>query len=214
MSGRTAERALAYAAAGWPVFPCKPGSKEPATRHGFQDASTDPSKIAWWWQREPAANLAIATGAPGPDVLDVDQHGPAGNGYAALNRLKTAGLLEPVGVIVGTPSGGLHVYFGGSEQSSRRLPRHHLDLRARGGYVLAPPSQVGGKPYVLRQHLRASGGLDWESVVQVLEPERAVGYINSPARGDLSRLIAWTAALGPGQPQPQRRPVLGRLPRR
>jgi len=197
MSGRTAERALAYAAAGWPVFPCKPGSKEPATRHGFQDASTDPSKIAWWWQREPAANLAIATGAPGPDVLDVDQHGPAGNGFAALNRLKTAGLLEPVGTIVGTPSGGLHAYFTGSEQSSRRLPRQHLDLRARGGYVLAPPSQVGGKPYVLRQHLRASGGLDWESVVQVLEPEHAVGYINSPARGDLSRLVAWTAALGP-----------------
>ena len=26
------EAALAYAAAGWPVFPCRPGSKEPATR--------------------------------------------------------------------------------------------------------------------------------------------------------------------------------------
>ena len=32
----------------------------------------------------PTANLAIATGQPGPDVLDVDQHGPAGNGFAAL----------------------------------------------------------------------------------------------------------------------------------
>ena len=34
----------------------------------------------------PAWNLAIATGTPGPDVLDVDQHGPAGNGYPALRR--------------------------------------------------------------------------------------------------------------------------------
>ena len=37
-------------------------------------------------------NLAIATGAPGPDVLDVDQHGPAGNGYAAFDGLRRAGL--------------------------------------------------------------------------------------------------------------------------
>lgn len=28
-----------------PVFPCQPGSKEPATRHGFHDATTDPDRI-------------------------------------------------------------------------------------------------------------------------------------------------------------------------
>ena len=197
MNPRTTDRALAYAARGWPVFPCKPGAKEPATSHGFRDATTDPDKIAWWWRRQPEANVAIATGYPGPDVLDVDQHGTAGNGYSALNRLKTAGLLEPVGTIVSTPSGGLHAYFTGSEQPSGRLPRCHLDLRARGGYVLAPPSQVSGKPYVLRQDDAAAGGLDWSKVVSLLEPERAVGYVSRPPRSDLSRLVAWTAALGP-----------------
>jgi len=40
--------ALGYARHGWPVFPCMPGSKEPATRHGFKDASTDPDRITAW----------------------------------------------------------------------------------------------------------------------------------------------------------------------
>ncbi len=197
MNPRATDRALAYAAVGWPVFPCKPGVKEPATSHGFCDATTDPDKIAWWWRRQPEANVAIATGYPGPDVLDVDQHGAAGNGFTALNQLKTAGLLEPAGTIVSTPSGGLHAYFTGSEQASGRLPRHHVDLRARGGYVLAPPSRVSGKPYLLRRDEAATGGLDWSRVVGLLEPERAFAYVSRPLSSDLSRLVAWTAALGP-----------------
>src|SRR5262245_61907669 len=85
---RTLSRALAYARHGWPVFPCQPGDKEPATRHGFRDATTDPGQITWWWERQPLANLAIATGLPGPDVLDVDQRGPAGSGFAACHQLQ------------------------------------------------------------------------------------------------------------------------------
>jgi antirestriction protein ArdC len=114
MSARTAGQAQVYAAHGWPVFPCRPGGKEPATRHGFLDATTDPDLVAWWWKRQPDANVAVATGQPGPDVLDVDQHGEAGSGFAALNRLKRAGLVEGASAIVSTPSGGLHLYFAGS----------------------------------------------------------------------------------------------------
>ena len=94
-------------------------------------------------------NLAIATGAPGPDVLDVDDHGPAGNGYAALGRLHCAGLLDGAHAYVRTPSGGLHAYFTGTAQRNGHLPAHHLDFRSAGGYVLAPPSQVDGHPYLL-----------------------------------------------------------------
>ena len=38
-------QALAYARRGWPVFPCQPGQKIPATRHGYKDATTDPEQI-------------------------------------------------------------------------------------------------------------------------------------------------------------------------
>ena len=72
----TLREALAYARRGWPVFPCQPGQKIPATAHGFRDATTDPDQITGWFTRHPDRNLAIATGAPGPDVLDpVFAHG-------------------------------------------------------------------------------------------------------------------------------------------
>jgi bifunctional DNA primase/polymerase-like protein len=198
MSARTPEQALAYAAHGWPVFPCQPGSKQPATRHGFLDATTDPDKITWWWRRQPEANLAIATGRPGPDVLDVDQHGAAGNGFAAFNRLKRAGLVDAASAFVATPSGGLHAYFAGSGQRCGKLPGQHLDFRAHGGYIVAPPSQVGGRAYQVVSHRDACGALDWDQVTGLLEPERHASA--RPARvqrGGLSHLASWVAALAP-----------------
>jgi hypothetical protein len=41
-------QAFAYAASGWPVFPCKPGEKVPDTLRGFKDATTDPAVIQAW----------------------------------------------------------------------------------------------------------------------------------------------------------------------
>ena len=112
-----------------------------------EDAITDPDQITAWFSRHPGRNLAIATGAPGPDVLDVDQHGQAGNGYPAFRQLQQAGLLDGAATYVRTPSGGLHLYFTGTAQRCGHLPDCHLDFRSAGGYVLAPPSQVGGHPY-------------------------------------------------------------------
>jgi Bifunctional DNA primase/polymerase, N-terminal len=98
-------QALACAARGVPVFPCQPGKKTPATRHGYHDATTDPARIREWFAGHPDRNLAIATGAPGPDVLDVDERGPAGNGFLALARLNAAGLLTGSSGRTRTPSG-------------------------------------------------------------------------------------------------------------
>jgi hypothetical protein len=65
------DHALDCAARGWPVFPIKPGSKEPATRRGFHDATTDTDQITTWWTKTPAAGIGIATGVAF-DVLDID----------------------------------------------------------------------------------------------------------------------------------------------
>ena len=146
MTDATLRQALAYAARGWPVFPCLPGQKIPATQHGYKDASTDEQQITECFGRGQQWNLAIATGTPGPDVLDVDQHGQAGNGYLGFARLRRDGLVNGAAAYVRTPAGGMHAYFAGSDQHNGRLPSHHLDFRATGGYILAPPSQIDGQP--------------------------------------------------------------------
>jgi hypothetical protein len=195
MTGPTLRQALAFAARGWPVLPCQPGQKTPATRHGVRDATTDPRQITTWFGRHPDWNLAIATGAPGPDVLDVDQHGEAGNGYAAFRQLRDGGLLDGANAYVCTPSGGLHIYFTGTGQRNGHLPAHHLDFRSQGGYVLTPPSQIGGKPYELVKTLPGRGGLDWDAVTRYLQPQREPPPLRHPGPGrrDLSGLARWVA---------------------
>ncbi len=196
MTDATLRQALAFATRGWPVLPCQPGQKTPATRHGVRDATTDPEQITTWFGGHPDWNLAIATGAPGPDVLDVDEHGEAGNGYAAFSQLKAAGLLDGARAYVRTPSGGLHAYFTGTDQRNGHLLGHHLDFRSRGGYVLAPPSQVDGKPYQVIQTAEADGALDWATVTALLEPSRQPHRPQpGPASGrDLSHLARWVAS--------------------
>jgi hypothetical protein len=143
--------------------------------------------------------LAIATGAPGPDVLDVDHHGEAGHGYTALTRLKTVDLLGNAGPIVRTPHGGLHVYFAGSNQASGRLPGHHLDFKATGGYVIAPPSVVDGRPYYLDRRAESYGGLSWAAVTGILEPQPDPSARQVvPATADVNRLAAWVERLEEG----------------
>jgi hypothetical protein len=197
MTGTALRHALGYARRGWPVFPCAQGEKHPATRHGYRDATTDEQQITAWFSRRPGWNLAIATGAPGPDVLDIDEHGPAGNGFAALTRLRDAGLLDGATAYVRTPSGGLHAYFTGSAQRNGHLPGSHLDFRSAGGYVLAPPSTIGGTPYQLLAEPGGHGGLDWDTVTRLLQPQhqQRPQPRHAQASGhDLGSLARWVAA--------------------
>jgi hypothetical protein len=136
---------MAWPGYSWPVFPCLPEAKIPATAHGFRDATTDGRQITGWFGGF-GWNLAIATGTRGPDVLDVDQRGPAGNGYAAVAKLERAGLVDGEAAYVRTPAGGMHAYFTGSDQRNGRLPGQHLDFRSHGGFILARPPRSQASP--------------------------------------------------------------------
>lgn len=133
----TLTQALAYAARGWPVIPCRPHGKEPLVAGGYRAATTDPDVIREWWGRWPDANVGIPTGRPsGIIVIDVD---PRHGGDETLLELPE--LPQTVEVITG--GGGRHIYFLAPDQEIRCRPNAlgpGLDLRGEGGYVLVPPS--------------------------------------------------------------------------
>src|SRR5208282_1614293 len=66
------EIALSCIRRGWYVFPCWPETKDPLTKHAYNDASNDEAQIREWWTRWPDANIAIAPGASGLTVCDID----------------------------------------------------------------------------------------------------------------------------------------------
>ena len=99
--GDPARLALELAALGWHILPLSAASKRPlgncpACRsqhgasihlahgcpclaaggwcHGVRAATTDPARIATWWQREPAAVSGIAAGPSGLVLVDIDAH--------------------------------------------------------------------------------------------------------------------------------------------
>lgn len=166
--------ALDYAARGWPVFPCEPDGKAPLgalVPHGVKNATTDPARITTWWTRRPDANVAIATGAPALDVVDVDNK-PDGNGFVAFNRLVRAGVLSGAVYLARTPSGGLHAGFPGTDQGCGRVGSHFIDFKARGGYIVAPPSTVQGNSYVLTEDRPTGAPVDWARIKRILDPPR------------------------------------------
>lgn len=188
--------ALSYAARGWPVFPCEPDGKAPLgalVPNGVKNATTAPDRITAWWTRRPDANVAIATGAPALDVVDVDNK-PDGNGFVAFNRIARAGLLGGAVYLVRTPSGGLHAGFPGTDQGCGRLGSHFIDFKARGGYVIAPPSTVQGRPYVLTEDRPTGAPVDWARIKRILDPPKPVRAIPAragrPTRG-VGALVDW-----------------------
>jgi Bifunctional DNA primase/polymerase, N-terminal len=188
-----------YADAGWRVFPAEPGGKRPIPEHGYLDATTGHRQIQHWWRAEPRSNVAIATGAPGPDVLDVDRH-KDGDGFAAFNRLKQAGLVREPMAIIRTPSGGFHAYYQGTgHQRNGHIPGVYVDFRSQGGYVVAPPSTIAGRTYEVAQKQASADTFDWAAAKQLLDPQPQRQPYRAPERTadgprDVSHLAAWVAA--------------------
>lgn len=162
-----AEAAVRYVTRGWKVIQlhdyvtgacscqfgqhCKSPGKHPLANQ-WQDRylSSVPEVYAAWAAR-PQANVGIVTGpVSGLFVLDVD---PGHGGHERLAQLEMAYGPLPKTYTTRTGSGGLHFYFtlDGVDfdltNSRGRLPVG-LDIRGRGGFVVAPPSVSGVGPYL------------------------------------------------------------------
>lgn len=142
---RLLDAALRYASWGWAVFPLRPRSKQPATRNGFKDATTDTARIRDWWSRNPNCNIGLPTGLAF-DVIDVDvPDGPASL-QALLDTVDVRtgrGLLPDAHGVVATSSGGAHYYIEVTGGGNKAGIMPGIDIRGARGYVVAPPSTLG-----------------------------------------------------------------------
>ncbi|PZQ18938.1 MAG: hypothetical protein DI565_00600 [Ancylobacter novellus] len=163
------DAALAYARAGWPVFPCDPRQDPPGTppprkrakrplvpgadkdaagktipkTGGLWRATTDEAQIRAWWGRMPHALIGVPTGSRiGAFVVDLDPRGESLD--AVVKRLfETVGEFH-CSVQSLTQSGGNHMWFRLPEGED--LPKNSagrlkgVDWRGDGGYVIVPPS--------------------------------------------------------------------------
>lgn len=134
------------------VFPCLP-TKRPATEHGFLDATQDAGRIRTWWERNPDHLVGIPT--EGLLVVDLDDRPGKPPAWAAWWALAEPHGWDPTTTpMVGTPSGGVHVYWEQPEgvrlrnSASKLAPG--IDTRADGGYCIAAGSRLpDGRAYEL-----------------------------------------------------------------
>lgn len=219
---RPRDAALAYARRGWRVFPlhgivrgtctcghpdCSSPGKHPLVRRGLYEATIDELAIREWWRGWRRANVGVVTGAEsGIAVVDVDLP----TAFASLDRLVAAELGSTLTALTG--GGGVHLFYACEDadlgNSAGRLPGVEeelpgVDLRANGGYVVAPPSvhrsgaryswldddrDLAAAPAWLRQPPRRA------PVVGDVEPARFTGdgtaYGTAVLRDELQRLRA------------------------
>jgi hypothetical protein len=140
--------ALWWAAQGMAVFPVNPETKAPW--EGFtsweEKATTDETVIRYWFERyQPTSVPALAVGRANLVVIDADRKPGKPDGVQAWVDICSANGIDPwAGPVVGTPSGGLHVFYrqngvqlGNGEGAIRGK---QINVRGHGGYVVAAGS--------------------------------------------------------------------------
>lgn len=147
--------ALKYASIGWHIFPVVQGWKTPACKNGFNDATTDIKKIKEWWEKNPNYNIGVRCGSNGSKILclDIDKKKDK-NGFSWLNQQDMIPSIEQ-----DTPSGGKQFIFTMPEEhikSSSDEISIGVDIRADGGYFIAPPSKIAS-----RDGYPFSGDYEW-----------------------------------------------------
>jgi hypothetical protein len=136
--------------------PCISPAKHPYGKlafNGLLSATTENWEVKLFWQQAPQANLGVVTDKL--VVIDVD---PRHGGDEAFQALEAEHGEMPMTWRALTGGGGEHVLFACpdgveianvvAEQKDNPPLGPGIDIRARGGYIVAPPSRhISGRPY-------------------------------------------------------------------
>ncbi len=145
------------------LCPPKTRGKHPSLGNAWQkNTITTGADVQVWYEDHPHDNVGIATGADsGLWVLDVD----GAEGIRTVTDLtREHGALPPTR-IVRTGSGGLHYYWtapaGFEPRNSTSWIGPGIDIRGRGGQVVAPPSISGRGSYDVMADHPVADAPDW-----------------------------------------------------
>lgn len=145
------EQALRLAERGFFVFPVVPDGKLPAIKNWVEKATRDAEQISKWWSNRDY-NIGISTTRFGDGkalcVVDVDTK-EGKDGERSLLQLELQGQELPVTLEQATPSGGRHLVYlvDAPLRQGVDVLGNGLDIRSRGGFILGPGSEIGGRKY-------------------------------------------------------------------
>lgn len=176
------EAALDYARRGYSVIPIKwkitqpigkgRNRKDPLVHwKEWQGRQADETQIRQWWKIWPEAGVGIITGeSSGILVIDADTY-----------KGGTTDGMPPTGMISNTGGGGQHFVYKmvpGARNNTSHVT--HIDVRAEGGYIVAPPSlHESGNAYEWDPD-EEPGEIDLATILK-LSPKSKEAKTNAPA---------------------------------
>jgi hypothetical protein len=151
MENSTLQIARRLTEKGFYIFPCIPNAKEPAIK-GWQEAATRNNEQITKWFANDQYNIGIFTGKFRDNeslvVVDVDQK-KGKDGAKEIEKLQILGHEFPATFLQTTPTGGKHIVYKTTipvKQGADVLAKG-LDIRSRGGYIVAVGSKIDGGFY-------------------------------------------------------------------
>lgn len=174
--------ALDMAAQGLAVFPvygctdgichcpkgseCRSAGKHPIpalTPRGVKNATTDAATIRRWFTKDPHVNLAWAMGGP-LRLIGVDVDPRSGGDASLCDLIEAHGDAWLETFTVRTGSLGNHFIFRLPEgvEPHRGKLAPGIDLKAEGGYLVAPPSvHASGRRYEVEKNVYIAEAPEW-----------------------------------------------------
>jgi hypothetical protein len=138
----------------------KDGRKVPTIKGWPEKATTDLDQLEKWFGSGDR-NIGVATGASGLIVVDTDQKGVDGDANLRALAGKHVADLDNT-FVVESPTGSRHYYFRGDlVRNSVGLLAPAVDIRSRGGYVVAPGSVSDKGTYRVIRNLPIASIPQW-----------------------------------------------------
>jgi|GEM_PF-1586284 len=195
------EAALEYVKAGFKVLPVNL-DKEPLTKHGLKDATMTQQGVREYWGKFPNAGIGLVT--DGFIVLDFDyKH----NGLVSRVEIEEKYGLPQTRIHL-TGGGGFHYLYrnpnGIKIGNTVRLGGYSgVDLRADGGYIVAPPSpHSSGNNYQIYDCSPIIPAPDWLTTMATSKDSKPL--LENDTTGEGTPKENWITELMQGVPEGQR----------